>query len=265
VIPSSPFSTATTAATLVLVACLIVAAVAPGAVAGGLVTSSTEAVDSGRTDPAAVGSVSTADGDVIASDLRSANGTVKLVVRFAGGTRIGTDDGEVGYSKGSSTLSTNDLKTNAASAQADFESFAEGRSAVTVERSFWLANAMLVTVDTDRVPLDRLVDVPGVEGVHENFEVELDSATTTTPGDGGSQAIGTSGLPPAPTPEDVSTASTDTDATYGVEMVRAPEVWETFGTRGKGATVAVIDTGIDPDHPDLTVSGWAEYDADGIW
>jgi len=213
--------------------------------------------------PAAVGSVSTADGDVIASDLRSANGTVKLVVRFAGGTRIGTDDGEVGYSKGSSTLSTNDLKTNAASAQADFESFAEGRSAVTVERSFWLANAMLVTVDTDRVPLDRLVDVPGVEGVHENFEVELDSATTTTPGDGGSQAIGTSGLPPAPTPEDVSTASTDTDATYGVEMVRAPEVWETFGTRGKGATVAVIDTGIDPDHPDLTVSGWAEYDADG--
>jgi len=88
VIPSSPFSTAT-AATLVLVACLIVAAVAPGAVAGGLVTSSTEAVDSGRTDPAAVGSVSTADGDVIASDLRSANGTVKLVVRFAGGTRIG--------------------------------------------------------------------------------------------------------------------------------------------------------------------------------
>lgn len=261
-IPSSPFSTAT-AATLVLVACLIVAAVAPGAVAGGLVTSSTEAVDSGRTDPAAVGSVSTADGDVIASDLRSANGTVKLVVRFAGGTRIGTDDGEVGYSKGSSTLSTNDLKTNAASAQADFESFAEGRSAVTVERSFWLANAMLVTVDTDRVPLDRLVDVPGVEGVHENFEVELDSATTTTPGDGGSQAIGTSGLPPAPTPEDVSTASTDTDATYGVEMVRAPEVWETFGTRGKGATVAVIDTGIDPDHPDLTVSGWAEYDADG--
>jgi len=49
---------------------------------------------------------------------------------------------------------------------------------VTVERSFWLANAMLVTVDTDRVPVDRLLDVRGVERVHENFEVELDSAAT---------------------------------------------------------------------------------------
>jgi len=123
-----------TAATLVLVACLIVAAVAPGAVAGGLVTSSTEAVDSAEPIPPRSVPFRRPTATAIASDLRSANGTVKLVVRFAGGTRIGTDDGEVGYSKGSSTLSTNDLKTNAASAQADFESFVEGRSAVTVNK-----------------------------------------------------------------------------------------------------------------------------------
>ncbi|TKX77065.1 peptidase S8/S53 subtilisin kexin sedolisin, partial [Halorubrum sp. SD626R] len=66
---------------------------------------------------------------------------------------------------------------------------------------------------------------------------------------------------PTPTAQTVSTASVD--ATYGVEMVRAPEVWAEFDTRGGGATVAVLDTGVDPDHPDLTVTGWAEIDENG--
>lgn len=36
---------------------------------------------------------------------------------------------------------------------------------------------------------------------------------------------------------------------YGITMVRAPEVWSV--TRGENVHVAVLDTGIDPNHPDL--------------
>ncbi|WP_233139126.1 S8 family serine peptidase [Halorubrum salipaludis] len=257
-----------TAAAVLLSACLIAAAVAPGAVAGGFAadapgTDGSAAVDSQSSDSAALGAGSSGGDDAVAPGLRSANGTVEVVVRFASDARLGADGGGGGDAGGtgdSATLSANELKTNAASAQADFESFAQGRSAVTVERSFWLANAMLVTVDTDRVPVDRLLDVRGVERVHENFAVELDSAAaaggadTAVPG-------ALDGAAPTPTPKSVSTTSTD--ATYGVDMVRAPEVWQEFETRGEGATVAVLDTGVDRDHPDLTVSGWAEYDADG--
>ncbi len=37
----------------------------------------------------------------------------------------------------------------------------------------------------------------------------------------------------------------------GVAAVRAPEVWTELGTRGAGVTVAIIDTGIDYQHPML--------------
>ncbi|HEY2386777.1 MAG TPA: S8 family serine peptidase [Candidatus Binatia bacterium] len=36
-----------------------------------------------------------------------------------------------------------------------------------------------------------------------------------------------------------------------VPLVRAPEVWSDFGYRGAGATIAIIDTGVDYLHPDL--------------
>jgi len=286
-------STAATAAAILLAASLIAAAATPGmvagdAVAGGFAAGDSESVDSGSTgsvaiDSAAAGSVAvdsvgpeaaatdrtavtsdpSPDSDAITPDLRASNGTVEVVVRFAGDASPGADSGGgVGSSERSPTLSADDLKTNAASAQADFESFADRKPGVTVERSFWLANAMLVTVDTESAAVDRLLDVRGVERVHENFEVKLDSATTTSGGDG-SQAIGAAGPQPAVGPGTVSTTATGTNATYGVEMVRAPEVWEEFGTRGEGATVAVLDTGIETDHPDLNVSGWAEYDAEG--
>jgi len=49
--------------------------------------------------------------------------------------------------------------------------------------------------------------------------------------------------------------------TWGLEKIRVPEVWSTFGVQGANVTVGVIDTGIAADHPDLMgklrpVNGW---------
>ena len=260
------------ATVLLVIACVLAAAIAPAAVAGPLGGAAVDRPPAGvdaspapsapsmstapetATPPVTSMSPETASSDAVGPGLRSANGTVELVVRFeddAGpGVRRAGDGGRIG---------TDELKTRAASAQDDFERFAEKKPGVTAERGFWLANAMLVTVDTESVAVERLLEVRGVERVHENFRMELDSAATAS----GTPGVGALGSSAGPATGTVSANSMSTNATYGVDMVRAPEVWETFDARGAGATVAVIDTGIDPDHPDLSVSAWAEYDTDG--
>ncbi|MCS7264988.1 MAG: S8 family serine peptidase [Armatimonadetes bacterium] len=39
--------------------------------------------------------------------------------------------------------------------------------------------------------------------------------------------------------------------TWGLQKIRIPEAWQIFQVQGEGVVVGVIDTGIDPDHPDL--------------
>lgn len=109
-----------------------------------------------------------------------------------------------------------------------------------VEHQFWLTNAVLVTNASD-VDFTTMGEV---SSVHPNFRIQG----------------------PNPVSQHETVRLADYDATtYGLKQVDAPKAWDTFGTQGDGTRVVVLDTGIDADHPDVTLAenGWAEFDENG--
>lgn len=58
------------------------------------------------------------------------------------------------------------------------------------------------------------------------------------------------------------------DVPYGIDMVKAQEVWETYGVRGEGVRVCVMDTGILRGHEDFVsgnLSGYSGREAFTPW
>ena len=197
------------------------------------------------------------DDDPESDDVERGDATETLVVRFephGSGAGVGAqaDDGPP---------SIDELKDHAETSKEPFRQAFGGNdavgaqdtdaAAVTIKREFWLANAALVEVDTDRVPESKLLETPGVERVHENFAVEIDSTAASGASGEGSGSM--------------TSASVSTDSnefTYGLGMINVPAAWDRFdeGTEpGAGATVAVLDTGVDDGHEDLTVDEWVEF------
>lgn len=197
--------------------------------------------------------------------LDGANGTVEVVVRF---TPIedpadrGSDPG--GASGDRRDAVVDDLREHAAEEQDAFADFAAEREGITVERELWLANAMVVTVDTDAVSANALLSVPNVTAVHENVEIEpLDSASSARGSVAASHGPSTTADSPSAASPAQITADPSGRATAGLRQIDAPAAWERFGTRGSGATVTVIDTGVDPRHQDIELDGWAAFDQRG--
>jgi subtilisin family serine protease len=142
------------------------------------------------------------------------------------------------------------LKQHAEASQQQVKMFADQSAGIEVVNSFWITNAVLVEVNTNKVDLNTLARLRNVEELHANFEASLpeqpepESATDGKTAQVGPQAV---------------------DTTYGLDQIDAPEVWDEFGTKGEGARVAVLDTGVDADHPDIELAdnGWAEIGDDG--
>ncbi|WP_170831039.1 S8 family serine peptidase [Natronobacterium texcoconense] len=91
--------------------------------------------------------------------------------------------------------------------------------------------------------MDDLTRFDGVTELHPNYEVEHVN------------------------PEPDSLEDEYGESTYGLEQVNAPNVWEDFDTKGGGASVAVLDTGLDADHPEFddfdADENWKQFDEDG--
>lgn len=97
---------------------------------------------------------------------------------------------------------------------------------------YWLVDA--VRVEGDRKLLDEVAALPEVKHVLPVRSYSL--------------------VDPAPAAPTRATATAADGTEWGVAAVGAPEVWEKYGTRGEGITVANIDTGVDVRHPALAAS-----------
>lgn len=153
------------------------------------------------------------------------------------------------------------LKRGAERSQRPVLAALDDRDWVTVENTYWIANAILVEIDTEAVSgpavaVRRLSRLPNLDRVHANHRLDHPAPV---PGDGGSLTG----------PGDTSSGSADTKSnggaeyTWALDQLNVPDVREEFGANGEGVDVVVLDTGVSPAHPDIEVDGWADFDGEG--
>lgn len=140
---------------------------------------------------------------------------------------------------------------------------------VTVAERFWIANVIIVNAEPAVTDPEAIAAVSNV--THVDVEPTVTTAATAT--DSESPPLDSSLTPPRGVADRSSAGGTSSTAlstpadavTYGLDLHHVPAVWETYDTRGAGARVAVLDTGVDPAHPDidLAADGWAEFDLIG--
>jgi len=118
-------------------------------------------------------------------------GIVKVVIKLQGASLAGVGEEMV----------VGELRQQAAQSQKKVLEWLKTRGA-TVLNTFWLSNAILAEVPVDM--LDEFVSLTKVERLFENFEITI----------------------PEPLEEESLTAALAVNCTWGLEKIRAPEVWD---------------------------------------
>ncbi|MFP4006008.1 MAG: S8 family serine peptidase [Candidatus Hadarchaeia archaeon] len=198
-------------------------------------------------------------GDKIAEKVssKSENENIEVIVRLEPAEpenlALFGDEGRVAPDVAASSLENISSKR-----QRPIKNFLNRNPQGDILNTFWIANAVLAEVKIKH--LENVLRVPYVEKVHSNFEVSLDEVKSIE-----------SSYPISSTIE----GSEFSEVTWGLERIGAPEVWA-VGYDGSGVRVAVSDSGVDVDHPDLRgklytedstdqyyPGGWIEFDRNG--
>ncbi|GAA1322802.1 hypothetical protein GCM10020360_28790 [Nonlabens tegetincola] len=176
----------------------------------------------------------TAESEPVADWVDPAARTGELLVLF-------DDPGVPREAQGSPELAAEALQQQADSRWSSVEAALdrlERAGSVRVLNRFWVTNAVLVEAELTDATMRTLAALPGATEVVPNHTVEGLAEEGPTPRE-------------APAVPAATTLAEGPQLTYGLEKIRAQEVWRDFGARGQGVRVAVLDTGVDATHPDI--------------
>ncbi|MFB7309610.1 S8 family serine peptidase [Streptomyces sp. NPDC056192] len=119
------------------------------------------------------------------------------------------------------------LRSEARNSQKPLQSFLDKKK--VGYRSYWITNALEVTGGENLV--DALAKRPDVASIVEEHTYELDRTESKS-----------------------TDAATDADpaaAEWGVQDIKADQVWDQYDDRGEGIVIANVDSGVQYDHPAL--------------
>ncbi|MBV0926012.1 S8 family serine peptidase [Halomicroarcula limicola] len=198
--------------------------------------------------------------------LRNATGTVDIFVRLDAETDTDTDR----------PTTVTGLKVRSNRTQTPVLQYAAARGGASVENRFWLVDGVLLRADLDRVNLTRIAALDGVASLalfpesSETTDSSVSASGASMPDPNRSEWAAVS----RPGTQRRAEADRSAEPAWQVTATNASAVWSEYDTRGDGTRVAVLDRGIAPAHPTLSLytenesdptypGGWAEFDADG--
>jgi hypothetical protein len=164
------------------------------------------------------------------------------------------------------------LQTESAANQAPVLNELKSEEHIEVINKFWITNSILVEIDANQsndaqTIINKITKIENVERLHANYDLKIPSTGGgLTSSANESQSFESSKiLPPSKKEQATTTTQTSSNSNYQwtLEQINVPQVHNQIPTKGQGAAVVVLDTGVDASHPDLDVVGYRDWDEDG--
>jgi serine protease AprX len=126
-------------------------------------------------------------------------------------------------------------------------------------RPLWIGN--VIGADLTPKYIHLIAELPEVARINHNPKVDVFL-------EGGDLDLNQSMLPSESDSTPGTLSGSTTEIECGVDLMRAPEVWNELGFTGDGAVIALIDTGVCWYHPDIINQIWVnpgeDLDMDGV-